>query len=162
MRKILVATAALCLCMSPALAGPKDCTCSAVKAKGDGWCAHCKEGMVCGMDVKSEKLYKAMEKSAYHAAIAKGEMVKAADCKCADCKKMLEGHKDGWCKKCNAGMVAGHVFKDKASYEKAEDAMKVLRKADKTKCGGCAVAMVEDGKCSHCKVSYKDGKATKS
>jgi hypothetical protein len=40
--------------------------------------------------------------------------------------------------------------------------MKVLRDAAKTKCEGCAIAMVSDGKCDQCKVSFKDGKKTKS
>lgn len=174
MRRLLLATTALCLCIAPvALAGPKtekeakkdshDCsTCKDMEKSGNGWCEHCKMGMVAHVMAKSEKLYKAMKDSTFAKTLAAGMEVKASDIKCADCKKMVEGHKDGFCKKCDGGLVMGHFFKGKEGYEKAEHAMKVMTDASKARCGGCATAMVSDGKCDHCKVAYKDGKKTKA
>ena len=168
MRRILTACAILCICIAPALAGPKekgskgDCTCADIKKTGDGWCGHCKDGMVASIEVKDKKLYEAMKDSSYAKCAEKGELVKASEIKCADCKKNYESHKDGWCKKCNAGLVGHYMYKDKAAYEKADHCMTVLRNAAKAKCDGCAVAMVTDNKCAHCKVSYKDGSKVKS
>jgi len=168
MRRVMLACAALCICIAPAMAGPKEkggkeCAgCADMKKSGEGWCDHCKAGMVAHVDVKDAKVYKAMKDSSFAKAWEKGEAVKVSEVKCADCKKMVESHKDGWCKKCNAGLVAGHVFKSEADYKKADHAMTVLRSASKSKCEGCAVAMVSDGKCDQCKTSYKDGKKVKS
>jgi hypothetical protein len=157
------------MCISPAAAGPKDkhahddCPgCKEMNKTGEGWCGHCKVGMVCHVDVKDEKVYKAMKDSSYAKCVEKGEKIKASEIKCDGCRKMADSHKDGFCKKCDGGMVAAHWFKGKDAYEKAEHCMSVLRSAAKAKCDGCAIAMVGDGKCDHCKVSYKDGKKAKS
>lgn len=164
MKRILAMCTIVCFCIAPVMAGPKgyDCAgCKEVKAKGDGWCDHCKKGMVDWLSVKSENLYKAMENSSYQMVLAKGETVKPSTIKCANCKKMAETHQDGYCKKCDGGMVAGRCFKGKAAYDKADEAYKVLKMASKAKCDGCAVAMATDGKCDHCKVAYKAGKMVK-
>ncbi len=162
MGRVLTACAILCICIAPAMAGPKDsCTCKDFAKSGEGWCGHCHSGMVCHVDCKGEKVYKAMKDSSYAKCVENGEAVKASDVKCADCKKMCDAHKDGWCKKCSAGLVGGRVFKGKEAYDKAEHCMATLRNAGKAKCDGCAIAMLSDGKCDHCKVSYKDGKKTK-
>lgn len=173
MRKLLFACMALCLCIAlvapVAMAGPKetkkdahDCsTCKDMEKSGSGWCDHCKMGMVAHIMAKTEKLYKAMKDSSFAKTLASGMEVKASDIKCDGCKKMVEGHKDGFCKKCDGGLVMGHFYKGKDGFEKAEHAMKVMMDASKARCAGCATAMVSDGKCDHCKVAYKDGKKTK-
>ena len=48
-------------------------------------------------------------------------------------------------------------------YDSALVAFDVIKKAVKTSahCEKCAVAMVSDGKCGECKVSFKDGKPSK-
>ncbi|HUN80016.1 MAG TPA: hypothetical protein VMV81_00750 [Phycisphaerae bacterium] len=167
MRRILIGCAALCLCLSPAIAGPKDAhkdkgsacaTCKDIHKTGEGWCDHCNSGMVCHISVKDKKIYEGMKDSKYAQVLEKGEAVKVAEVKCPDCKKLYESHKDGWCKKCDGGMVAGRFFKGKAAYDKAVDAERVLTEASKMHCEGCGVACASDGKCAHCKVSYKDGK----
>ena len=54
------------------------------------------------------------------------------------------------------------VFKDKDAYNEGIKARETVRLAAKTakKCEPCAVAMVTDGSCAMCKVSFKDGKKT--
>jgi hypothetical protein len=174
MRRIVPYCAALFICISPALAGPQEkqtkpakasyacTTCDEIKKSGEGWCDHCKSGMFAFIQVKDGNLYKTMQTSAYGKTVMKGETKKLAEIKCADCKKMAEAHKDGFCKKCDAGMVGGRCFKGKETFEKAEHAMKIMREAATASCKECATAMLTDGKCSHCKVAYKDGKKVKA
>src|SRR5258706_4184470 len=147
MRRLLIGCAALCLCLSPAFAGPKetahkekhDCTtCKDIHKTGDGWCDHDKYGMVCHISVKDKKVYDSMKDCKYTQVLEKGTVCSAADAnKCAECKKLYESHKDGWCKKCDGGLVAGRFFKGKTSYDKAVDAERVLTEASKTHCEGC-------------------------
>jgi hypothetical protein len=115
--------------------------------------------MVCHIAVKDKKIYESMKDSKYAQVLEKGTVCTAAEAnKCAECKKLYESHKDGWCKKCDGGLVAGRFFKGKAAYDKAVDAERVLVEASKAHCEGCGEAIASDGKCAHCKVSYKDGK----
>lgn len=165
MRRVLIGCAALCLCLSPAIAGPKDSahkdctTCKDVHKTGEGWCDHCKSGMVCHISVHDKKIYDSMKDSKYAQVLEKGTVCTAAESnKCAECKKLYESHKDGWCKKCDGGIVSGRFFKGKASYDKAVDAERVLVEASKAHCEGCGIAISSDGKCPHCKVAYKDGR----
>lgn len=111
-------------------------------------CAHCKVGFVHGTKYRSM--------AAYH--LARGEATDPAKIKCAGCRAHAETH--GWCDGCKMGFVANRAFADKDAYEQARSAHKTLHLAAKAsgKCEGCAVAMVTDGTCSACKVSFKDGK----
>jgi hypothetical protein len=111
-------------------------------------CAHCKVGFVHGTKYRSM--------AAYH--LARGEATDSAKIKCAGCRAHAETH--GWCDSCKMGFVANRAFADKDAYEQARSAHKTLHLAAKAsgKCEGCAVAMVTDGTCSACKVSFKNGK----
>jgi hypothetical protein len=163
MSRIFASAAMLCIFAGPAFAGPKDCTCPAMAKTGTGWCSHCKEGMVEHIAVKLERVYKAMKGSSFANLIAKGEMVKKdADIKCSHCRKLVTGHKDGYCTGCKGGLVAGRFFKGREVFDKAEHAINVMREAAKVKCDGCAVAMLTNAKCDHCKVAFKDGKKSKA
>ena len=66
--------------------------------------------------------------------------------------------KNGFCTGCNVGFVVKRMFNEKEDYEVALAARKTLETAAGSKCESCAVAMVTDGECAQCKVSFKDGK----
>ncbi len=125
-------------------------------------CGGCKEALAkstqcCGTNFAGEKAYG----SPVAAKIARGKVVNAKEVKCGGCKEALKSN--GWCKECKGGAVAGRFFAAKALYTAAKEAYGVLVTANKAsaKCGDCAVAMVTDGDCSGCKVSFKDGKLVK-
>lgn len=135
---------------------PKDMKCKgcAKAAKESGTCEHCHVSFAAGRMYTSPAAY----------TVASGAKVDAKDVKCADCRKMIESHTDGFCDKCGAGLVHGMVFKGKAAYEKAVQAMDLLAQAvaASAKCEGCAMGMLTDGKCDKCKVSFKNGKPVKA
>lgn len=124
--------------------------CDACKraAEKDGECS------TCHVRFAGKLMYRSMV--GYHLAL--GKHVPAKEIKCETCKKASADH--GWCDACGAGMVGCCVFKDKAGYDAAVKARATLVAAVKAadKCEPCAVAMVTDGKCERCMISYKDGK----
>ncbi len=120
--------------------------------KNGGFCQHCNVGFV------GHKAYKS--KVGY--ALARGQAKDPASLKsikCPKCKAAAAAGQ-GWCKMCSMGIVGNLVFTDKQAYEAAVKARATLVAANKLtdKCEGCAVAMVTDGTCKHCKVAFKDGK----
>lgn len=140
-----------------ALAGhkidPAKMKCAGCKAaaKTDGRCEHCGVGAADGKMFHSKVSH----------TLAKGQPMSAEKAK--HCSACASAHKNnGFCSGCSAGFVAGRLFVGKASHEAAVEARKILVMAADAakKCEACAVAMVTDGKCEHCKVSFKDGKAT--
>lgn len=121
--------------------------------ENDGTCSHCHLAYTGGNMYKSIPAF----------TLAKGTRADPASIKCADCKKAIESKKDAFCKTCNAGIVGGRIFKTHESFGKAEESMKLIKLAVATaeKCESCAVAMMTDGECSKCKVTFKDGKMKK-
>lgn len=125
--------------------------------KTDGKCAACKTYAVDG--------------TVYHSpvshALAKGkpvtdEMIAAFPTKCSACK--IAHAENGRCTACNVGYVAGRMFEKEEDHAAALAAYKTLEKAASAadKCEACAVAMVTDGTCAKCKVTFKDGKERSS
>lgn len=117
-------------------------------AKTNGRCDHCNVGIAEGKAFHSTVSYK----------LAKGTPMtaeKAAHCEA--CRTAFESN--GRCTACNVGFVAGRAYEDESDYKAALAAHKTLALAVKTarQCEGCAVAMVTDGKCAHCKTRFKDG-----
>ena len=196
-RKIMVLGCLLAFAgaANPALAGCKGC--DKVAKSGEGFC--CGKGKIYGVELSSEKLFKALEGhkvdkaemkcpgckkaaeengkcshcnvsiangQAFHSnvsyALAKGTPVSAEKAAaCGGCKTAHE--ENGFCTGCSVGFVAGRIYASKESYETAKAAYATLVKAASaaTHCVECAVAMVTDGKCDHCDVSFKDGKQVK-
>lgn len=118
-------------------------------AKTSGKCSHCNLAAANGKFYRSPVAY----------TLVKGEPISAKKASyCGGCKI---AHKDnGRCTGCNVGFVAGRMFKDKDDYKAALVAHKTLEKAaqESSHCETCAIAMVLDGTCKHCKVSFKNGK----
>ena len=120
-------------------------------AETDGKCAHCNVQFAKGKAYKSPVSY----------ALAKGDPI--AKEKVAKCKGCLIAHStDKRCTACDVGFVAQRMFKGVDLYEAARVAFATLTEAAKVaqKCEACAIAMVTDGKCDKCKVSFKNGKKT--
>lgn len=118
-------------------------------AKTDGRCEHCGVGAADGKFFHSKVSY----------ALAKGKPISTEQAK--QCSSCATAHKsNGFCTGCNAGFVAGRMFKGKDNYDAALAAHGTLVKATEAskKCEACAVAMVTDGKCAHCNVTFQDGK----
>lgn len=139
-------------------AGKAACQKGAQCQKGATACANCPHGNVTianGMAFKSPVA----------ATLASGmPMTKTLDqMKCPDCKAAAVAGK-GWCDTCQKGIVGNRVFKDKKAYDAALASHELLVKAAKvaTKCEDCAVAMVTNGTCTKCNVSFKDGKVAKA
>lgn len=125
--------------------------CKAAHASG-GSCEHCHVTFV------SNHAYK----SPVAATLAHGKIVDKDAIACEGCKKAAAS--DGWCDHCTAGIVGNRVFMGKEQYEAAQHARKILTKATKklAKCEGCAIAIVSDGTCGGCNVSFKGGKMAKA
>lgn len=127
--------------------------CKTALAK-NGACDHCHVRFEHGVAYKSPVAAK----------LAAGKpMAHGADeIKCPGCKKAAKAG-EGWCDHCGGGIVGHRWFSDKKAYQDAVAARATLVKAAQAaeKCKGCAIAMVTDGKCDHCNVSFKDGKVVK-
>ena len=127
-------------------------------------CSGCKEAAAKGGSCDSCKKYfhdgKAY-KSKIAVALAKGKPVSAEKAaQCAGCKTAHQ--QSTQCTGCGVGFVASRKYKSD-DYKVALAAHKVLAKAVTTakKCEACAVAMVTDGECAQCNVSFKNGEKTK-
>ena len=129
-------------------AGELKCEGCKKAAETNGWCSHCKVAVAHG------KLYR----SPYAHAIALGNKLDPTGIKCPQCAKTAKAGEHGWCEGCQAGLVAGYGFKSKEDYDRAVKAFQIIKTAAASKCEACAVGMVTDGKCDHCKVTFKDGK----
>lgn len=138
------------------------------EAIADAKCAGCKEAYAKNGACPECKVTYANGRMYHSAAAAKLAMGSPIDAKalCKECQEhaakagkeeMAKGA--GWCDGCKAGFVHGRMYKDKAAYEQANNAYTLVTKAASTTCEGCAVAMVTDGTCKECKVSYKGGVA---
>ena len=118
-------------------------------AKNNGVCSHCRVG------VAGDKLYHSLLSHK----LAKGQPITARMASlCGGCKTAYKDH--GRCTGCSVGFVSHRMFKDQADYDAALAARKTILAAAamSKKCETCAVAMVTDGKCTKCKLSFKDGK----
>ncbi|MEE8170493.1 MAG: hypothetical protein V3T70_08095 [Phycisphaerae bacterium] len=123
-------------------------------AKSDGSC----EYDYCNAAFHDGKMYM----SAVAHTLASGHRMKTSEIKCGGCKKAADAKKPGYCSGCDAGFVSGMAFKGKKHFESASAAMTTLKTAAKAKCTACAVAMVTDGTCKDCKISFKDGEKLKT
>lgn len=129
--------------------------CSGCKsaAKDNGWCDDCNVGIV-GKEYFTSPVSYSLAKGK----VISAEKMKGHGAKCSGCKT---AHADnGRCDHCKVGFVAGRMFQNKEEHTAALAAYKTLTKAADVagKCEACAVAMVSDGECEHCKVSFKNGK----
>ncbi len=113
----------------------------------DGFCGACKTGFV-----RKEAYF---SKLTYY--LAKGSARDPSEIKCSACRE--NSAHQGWCDACGVGMVGRFAFTDRADFEAASKAQRVLIRAIElaAKCEICAIAMAVDRSCYRCNISYEDG-----
>lgn len=132
-----------------------DCTC-AVERECGGWCAACSVGYAAGRTVRSLVLYEALDMH--------GHDVDGASLECASCRAALAS--DGYCARCRRGFSGGRLYLSELSYrmqrgdaEAAREKARFLDQAlvEAERCELCAAALVSDGDCPVCRVSFRGG-----
>ena len=130
-------------------------------------CPDCKTAMAAhGSCDRCKMTGKKMYGSPVAYALAKGfaydsETVAACPKRCEQCKSAFQAN--GQCEHCGVGFVAGHMFEDSTAYKIARAAFDTLKKAAvaASKCEGCAIAIVTDGKCAKCDVRFQGGRVAR-
>lgn len=89
---------------------------------------------------------------------AGAERFDAEKSKCDDCKRSKAAYRS--CRACGANVIGNRSFKDVKAFEAALPARMALQSASATKCEGCAVAVLTNGKCEKCKLEYANGQPT--
>lgn len=123
--------------------------CEKIKADGQGFCEHCSQGMIYGVTVKSEKVYKTLA----GAPIDKAAM---ASMKCDGCKAAML--KNGVCEHCHVGVADGHLYHSMYAHTLATGK---LMPAEKISCPSCKEHHADGGYCSGCGVGFVGGRAYK-
>ena len=112
----------------------------------DGYCDECRVGYTDGTRYRSKVAHR----------LARGKAIDRTEIACAECRANVG--QSGWCEACEAGIVGNRSYCDKSEYRSAKRARKVLASAARADCESCAVAMVTDGRCEKCRISYEDGR----
>ncbi len=113
----------------------------------DGFCDEHRTGFVGGLAYLSTLTYE----------LARGETRELSGIACPVCRKNAESR--GWCPGCGVGMLGSVEIRDPEAFRAASRAHDTLLRALETieRCELCAAAMVADGRCPVCKISYRDG-----
>ena len=116
--------------------------------ESDGFCEKCRMGWV------DKKAY--MSRLTYH--LAKGDPQDLSKIACPVCRK--NARTCGWCESCKVGMLGSTAVTDRTDFAHAAKAYQRLLAAIQllSKCETCAIAMMSDGSCLKCQVSYLSGK----
>ena len=114
----------------------------------DGFCDRCQVGWVSKQAYFSTLTYR----------LAKGQAKDMSKISCPICQANAD--QLGWCASCGVGMVGNIAFPGKEGFEQASEPYRVFLAAVEVakNCEWCAGAMVFDGTCPVCKISYRDGK----
>lgn len=118
--------------------------------RGNGYCEEHRMGFVDGVAYLSPLNYY----------LARGRLAREGEIDCPVCRENAASH--GWCERCDVGRVGPFVIAVREEFEEIERALVILHAATETatRCETCAVAMLLDGTCSACGVSYQDGRKT--
>ena len=156
---LLLAMAALLAVAWRSVAGRqlvRVCTCE-LERQRSGWCEACQLGYVAGVTIRSKVLYDALD--------AHGHDVDVAGLGCASCRAAASS--DGFCAEHSRGFVGGRLYVSRLAYHTARGEpqavpreLELLASAVETsaRCETCAAAIVLDGTCRKCRLSYSDGK----
>ncbi len=119
--------------------------------ESEGFCEEHRVGFVHGLAYFSRLTYE----------LARAETSDTNKITCRICRKNAETH--GWCPKCKLGRVGHFAIRDERAYQHVAKAVDILVAANEAvaRCEMCAVAMVTDTTCPLCRITYKDGRATK-
>jgi hypothetical protein len=131
------------------------CTCELERTRS-GWCESCRVGYVGATAIRSQALYDALDPH--------GHDVDVPGLACAACREAARS--DGFCAQHGRGFVGGRAYLSRLSYHVArgepasvEHELGLLATAVQTleRCELCAAAMVLDGTCPKCRLSYGRG-----
>ena len=134
------------------------CTCE-LERQRNGWCAVHALGYVADFTIRSQALYDALD--------AHGHDVDVVGMPCATCREAART--DGFCARHVRGFVGGRAYLSRLAYhlargepEEVRAELGVLATAVQTveRCELCAAAMVVDGTCPRCRLSYEGGRAS--
>jgi hypothetical protein len=134
------------------------CTCE-LERQRNGWCAVHNLGYVADYTIRSKALYDALD--------AHGHDVDVAGMPCESCREAART--DGFCTKHARGFVGGRAYLSRLAYhlargerDKVQAELGLLATAMQTvdRCELCAAAMIIDGTCPKCRLSYQAGHAT--
>jgi hypothetical protein len=117
--------------------------------KENGWCDDCGAGYHSGEAYFSQLTY----------LLVQGEVVARPEAlACAECRRHAQQH--GWCVACSAGMVGNVRFAERSLFDRAARQLDIFFVARETvaRCVFCAQAMIANGRCPECRVTYADGK----
>jgi hypothetical protein len=83
---------------------------------------------------------------------------------CRDRSDQERGLDPRWCATCNGGFVGSVFFPKQQIFEDARRAFAILRSAtgEAPRCELCACAMVYDGMCPDCRITYAEGQPAHS
>ena len=114
-------------------------------------------GYVAGREIRSRELHDALD--------AHGHDVDVATLPCASCR--AAAREDGFCATHGRGFVGGRAYLSPLAYhlargerEAVQGELALLAEALRTveRCELCAAAMVIDGTCPRCRLSYQAGR----
>lgn len=140
------------------LAEATHCTC-ALERQRNGWCESCRIGYVAEASIRSKELYDALD--------AHGHDIDVAGLACPECRTAAAA--DGYCARHARGFVDQRAYLSRLAFHLArgepdaiQDELRLLSRAVETaeRCGLCAAALVLDGTCPKCRLSYEGGRAS--
>jgi hypothetical protein len=113
----------------------------------EGFCEQHRTGFVKKMAYFSRLTYE----------MARGERIDPAKVHCSECRRNAET--TGWCARHRTGMIGHVAIRDRAAWERADAAVRILRRAVDMlpHCEWCAIAMVTDTKCPIDKTEWRGG-----
>lgn len=134
------------------------CSCEQERLR-NGWCEACRIGYVAATEIRSKELYDTLD--------AHGHDVDVAGLACSDCRDAARA--DGFCGTHGRGFVGGRAYLSRLAYhlargetEAVQDELALVARAVETaaRCELCAAAMVLDGTCPACRLTYRNGQAS--
>lgn len=113
-----------------------------------GYCEPCKIGFVRKQAFFSRLTY----------GLARGTLKNPGAVTCPTCVKNTT--LPGWCEACRVGLVGHRAYEDRKEFEEVVRVRNLLKSAIERgkKCLSCAIAMINDGPCVKCKVTFEGGR----
>lgn len=133
------------------------CTCELERGR-NGWCQACGIGYAASFEIRSQVLYDALD--------LHGHDIDPGSLECEQCRTAVRA--DGFCAACKRGFLGARAYLSPLAYHLARgedgavsEELRVLALAIETarRCELCAGAMVLDGTCPECLLSYRGGRA---
>jgi hypothetical protein len=116
------------------------CTCAEERVR-NGWCAGCKRGWVASLEIRSRRLFDALD--------AHGHELDPAVMECATCRGLVRT--GGFCESCRFGWVDGLAYMSRLTYHLARGR---VRAPAEVACEECRVLAGGTGWCARCSTGW--------